>query len=170
MFLYLKKESLHLRSISLRLSSSPTVFLPGSSSPRRITVFSSSPRCINGSLLYANQDLTLPLPDLSEKWERAGKKTDRDGDVEKASITTAAVTLVTTFAVMLEQPDRGGCRVASPSFPIPSQSLARHEVPLTLLSALYSLSQSFDMLNVEACFPSSTAVLLLPNARLIHVE
>uniref|UniRef100_A0A0D3BVI6 Uncharacterized protein n=1 Tax=Brassica oleracea var. oleracea TaxID=109376 RepID=A0A0D3BVI6_BRAOL len=36
MFLYLKKESLHLRSISLRLSSSPTVFLPGSSSPRRI--------------------------------------------------------------------------------------------------------------------------------------
>ncbi|KAF2577758.1 hypothetical protein F2Q68_00006118 [Brassica cretica] len=95
MFLYLKKESLHLRSISLRLSSSPTVFLPGSSSPRRID-----------GLLFLST-----MHQRSEKWEIAGKKTDRDGAVEKASITTVAVTLVTTTAVMLEQPDRGGCRV-----------------------------------------------------------
>ncbi|KAF2615334.1 hypothetical protein F2Q70_00013014 [Brassica cretica] len=44
------------------------------------------------------------------------------------------------------------------------------EVPLSLLLALYSLSQSSGMLNVEACSPLPTAVLLPPNARLIHVE
>ncbi|KAF2542782.1 hypothetical protein F2Q68_00031832 [Brassica cretica] len=60
--------------------------------------------------------------------------------------------------------------VPSISFPIPSQSLARHEVPLSLLSAHYSMSQNSGMLNVEACSPLPTAALLLPNARLIHVE
>ena len=52
----------------------------------------------------------------------------------------------------------------------PSQNLAKYEVPLSLQSAPYSLSQNFRMVNVEACSPLPTTVLLLLNTRLIRVE
>ena len=59
---------------------------------------------------------------------------------------------------------------ASLSSPIPSQSLATHEVPLSLRSNPYSLSQNSDMSNVETYSPLPIAVLLVPNAWLIRVE
>ncbi|KAF3575343.1 hypothetical protein F2Q69_00062164 [Brassica cretica] len=59
---------------------------------------------------------------------------------------------------------------ASLSSPITSQSLTKHEVPLSLRSDPYSLSQISDMSSVEAYSPLPIAVLLVPNAGLIRVE